>query len=107
MEADEGDDYIHLSDHGIFRDPRSLLIPNMNSIRGLWHKILTYGTVAEALAKSKKADSAAQISDDKENYNCLKRASRMAAIKDLQTPHNLPFAPLLIKDPQEYFDLMH
>ncbi|KAI3981108.1 hypothetical protein MKX01_032248 [Papaver californicum] len=36
-------------------------------------------TVAEALAMSKK-------------------------IEDLQTPHNLPFAHLLIKDPREYFD---
>ncbi|KAI3908153.1 hypothetical protein MKW98_029454 [Papaver atlanticum] len=61
-------------------------------------------TVAEALAKSKKSDLAAQISDENANHNRLERASRMAAIEDLQTQHNLPFAPLLIKDPREYFD---
>ncbi|KAI3849504.1 hypothetical protein MKX03_021490 [Papaver bracteatum] len=107
MEADEGDDYIHLPDHGIFHDRSKEFI---DSEYEQYKRTLAQDvkdmqqTVAEALAKSKKADLAAQISDEKANYNCSKCASRMAAIEDLQTPHNLPFAPLLIKDPQEYFD---
>ncbi|KAI3996335.1 hypothetical protein MKX01_026803 [Papaver californicum] len=41
-------------------------------------------TVAEALAMSKKADLAAQMSDEKANHNRLEKASRMAEIEDLQ-----------------------
>ncbi|KAI3882427.1 hypothetical protein MKX03_013976 [Papaver bracteatum] len=123
MEADEGDDYIHLLDHGIFRDRSKEFIEseyeqykrtlaqdlNRHAAVVLEGRTLDMGlgdtrTVAEALAKSKKVDFAAQISDEKANHNRLERASQMAVIEDLQTPHNLPCAPLLIKDPREYFD---
>ncbi|KAI3973200.1 hypothetical protein MKW92_005959 [Papaver armeniacum] len=123
MEADEGDDYIHLLDHGIYRDGskeftdseydqyKRTLAQDLNRHAAvvLEGRTLDMGlgntrTVAEALVKSKMADFAAQISDEKANHNRLERASRMAVIEDLQPPHNLPFAPLLIKDPREYFD---
>ncbi|MCL7022975.1 hypothetical protein MKW94_004759, partial [Papaver nudicaule] len=48
-------------------------------------------------------DLATQMSDEKAHHNRFERASRMAEIEDLQTPHN-PFSPLLIKDPREYFN---
>ncbi|KAI3903705.1 hypothetical protein MKW98_032359 [Papaver atlanticum] len=112
MEADEGDDYIHLPDNGIFRDGcKETLAQDLNRHaavvlegRTLDMDLGDTRTVAEALAKSKKSDLAAQISDEKANHNRLERASRMVVIEDLHTPHNLPFAPLLIKDPREYFD---
>ncbi|KAI3966335.1 hypothetical protein MKW92_027027 [Papaver armeniacum] len=106
MEADEGDDYIHLPDHGIFQ-----LAQDLNRHASVVLEGRTFDmdlgdtrTVAEALSKSKKSDLAAQISDEKANHNHLERASRMVVIEDLHTPHNLPFTPLLIKDPMEYFD---
>ncbi|KAI3923680.1 hypothetical protein MKW98_011310 [Papaver atlanticum] len=123
MEADEGDDYIHLPDHGIFRDGskeftdseyeqyKRTLAQDLNRHaavvlegRTLDMELGDTRTVAEALAKSKKADLATQMSDEKANHNRSERASRMAEIEDLQTPNNLPFAPLHIKDPREYFD---
>ncbi|KAI3842307.1 hypothetical protein MKW98_026097 [Papaver atlanticum] len=106
MEADEGDDYMHLLDHGIYRDgSKDFTDSEYEQYKRTLAQDLTdmQQTVAEALAKSKKADLATQISDEKANHNRLERASRMAEIEDLQTPHNLPFAPLLIKDPREYF----
>ncbi|KAI3926323.1 hypothetical protein MKW92_016906 [Papaver armeniacum] len=123
MEADEGDDYIHLLDHGIYRDGskeftdseydqyKRTLAQDLNRHAAvvLEGRTLDMGlgdtrTVAEALAKSKMADFAAQISDEKANHNRLERASRMAVIEDLQPPHNLPFAPLLIQDPRTLGD---
>ncbi|OVA05707.1 BSD [Macleaya cordata] len=123
MEADEGDDYIHLPDHGILRDGskeitdteyeqyRRTLAQDLNRHaavvlegRTLDVELGDTRTVAEALAKSKKAELATEKSDDKANQERLERVSRMAEIEDLQAPHNLPFAPLFIKDPREYFD---
>ncbi|KAI3968591.1 hypothetical protein MKW92_049179 [Papaver armeniacum] len=122
MEADENDDYMHLPGHGIFRDGSKEFIDSecKQYKRTLAQDLNRHGavvlegrtldmdlgdtrTVAEALAKSKKSDLAAQISDEKANQNRLVRASRMVLIEDLQTQNNLPFAPLLIKDPREYF----
>ncbi|MCL7045103.1 hypothetical protein MKW94_008499 [Papaver nudicaule] len=122
MEADEGDDYIHLPDHGIFRDGskeftdseyeqyKRTLAQDLNRHatvvlegRTLDMELGDTRTVAEALAKYKKAELATQMSDEKVNHNRFERASRMAEIEDLQTPQNPPFAPLLIKDPREYF----
>ncbi|KAI3866666.1 hypothetical protein MKX03_034856 [Papaver bracteatum] len=122
MVADENDDYMHLPDRGIFRDGSKEFI---DSEYGQYKRTLAQDlnrhaavvlegrtldmdlgdtrTIAEALAKSKMSDLAAQISDDKANHNRMERASRMAAIEDLQTQNNLTFVPLLIKDPREYF----
>ncbi|KAI3949079.1 hypothetical protein MKW92_030842 [Papaver armeniacum] len=95
MEADEGDNYIHLPDHGIFRDgSKETLDMDSGHTR----------TIAEALSKYKKSDLTAQISDEKANHKRLKRAAQMVVIQDMHTPHNLPFAPLLIKDPRQHFD---
>ncbi|KAI3871691.1 hypothetical protein MKW92_021748 [Papaver armeniacum] len=122
MEADENDDYMHLPGHGIFRDGSKVFIDSecKQYKRTLAQDLNRHGavvlegrtldmdlgdtrTVAEALAKFKKSDLAAQISDEKANQNRLERASRMVLIEDLQTQNNLPFAPLLINDPREYF----
>ncbi|KAF6141321.1 hypothetical protein GIB67_008498 [Kingdonia uniflora] len=61
-------------------------------------------TLAEALARSKQAELASETSDATANHERSKRVSQMAEIDDLQAPCNLPFAPLCIKDPREYFD---
>ncbi|KAI3887969.1 hypothetical protein MKW92_036725 [Papaver armeniacum] len=119
MEADEGDDYIHLPDHDGSKEFANSEYEKYN--RTLAQDLNRHGavvlegrtldmdsgdtrTVAESLSKYKKSDLTAQISDEKANHKRLKRAAQMVVIEDLHTPHNLPFAPLLIKDPREYFD---
>ncbi|XP_008789678.1 general transcription and DNA repair factor IIH subunit TFB1-1-like isoform X1 [Phoenix dactylifera] len=123
MEADLGDDYIHLPDHGILRDGSKETVDAENDIarrtlsqdlnrhaavvlegRALDVELGDTRTVAEALARSKQAESSAETSDEKTNQERLKRVSRMTEIEDLQAPHSLPYAPLCIKDPREYFD---
>ncbi|KAK9156396.1 hypothetical protein Sjap_003876 [Stephania japonica] len=123
MEADQGDDYIHLPDHGILRDGtkesteseydeyrRSLLQDlNRHAAVVLEGKALDVGkgdtvTVAEALARSKQAELANEISDENANRERSERLYRMSEIEDLQAPRNYPLAPLCIKDPREYFD---
>ncbi|PIA59420.1 hypothetical protein AQUCO_00400358v1 [Aquilegia coerulea] len=120
MEADQGDDYMHLPDHGIFRDGsketidteydeyKRTLAQNLN-----WHAAVVLEgqgldvesgdipTVAEALSRYKKSET--ENSDENSNQERLVRLSRMTEIEDLQDSHNLPFAPLCIKDPREYF----
>ncbi|KAJ4975577.1 hypothetical protein NE237_000683 [Protea cynaroides] len=123
MEADEGDDYMHLLDHGILRDGikettdlqyelyKRTLSQDLNRHaavvlegRALEMELGDTRTVAEALARSKQAELATKISDENAYQERLERASRMTEIEDLQAPRTLPFAPLCIKDPREYFD---
>ncbi|XP_019051904.1 PREDICTED: probable RNA polymerase II transcription factor B subunit 1-1 [Nelumbo nucifera] len=123
MEADQGDDYMHLPDHGIFRDGNKEV---MDSEYELYKRTLSQDlnrhaavvlegraldlelgdtrTVAEALARSKQVELATESSDEKANEKRLERLSQMAGIEDLQSSRGLPFAPLCIKDPREYFD---
>ncbi|KAI9187454.1 hypothetical protein LWI28_028359 [Acer negundo] len=95
MEADEGDDYMHLPDHGIFRDVvlegRTVDVEMEDNTRA----------VAEALARSKQGKEGA---DGNENEERLNRVSRSTTLEDLQPPHCLPLAPLSIKDARDYFD---
>ncbi|VAI88006.1 unnamed protein product [Triticum turgidum subsp. durum] len=60
-------------------------------------------TVAEALARSKKEPPPSSVADDASHVRLVKVA-RMTEIEDLQAPRSLPYAPLCIKDPREYFD---
>lgn len=123
MEADLGDDYIHLPDHGILRDgsketadaenelARRTLSQDLNRHaavvlegRALDVEMGDTRTAAEALARSKQAELSTETSDEKTNQERLERVSRMTEIEDLQAPRSLPYAPLCIKDPREYFD---
>lgn len=123
MEADQGDDYMHLPDHGIFRDGsketvdseydeyKRTLSQNLNRHaavvldgRALDVSLGDTKTVAEALSRSKQAELARETSDENATQARLERVFRMAEIDDLRNPDNLPYAPLCIKDPREYFD---
>ncbi|CAM0911243.1 unnamed protein product [Alopecurus aequalis] len=122
MEADAGDDYIHLPDHGILRDgsretvdadselARRTLSQDLNRhaavvLEGRSTDIESTDTktVAEALARSKKEPPSTSVDDDA-SHDRLVKVARMTEIEDLQAPRNLPYAPLCIKDPREYFD---
>ncbi|KMZ67631.1 General transcription factor IIH subunit [Zostera marina] len=124
MAADQGDDFVHLSisdDQGIVRDGINDTgdIENELSKRSLAQDLNRHGavvlegrtldvelgdtrTVAEALAQSKKESSF--NSDATAQFERLDRFSHNAEIDDLQEPRKIPFAPLCIKDPQDYFD---
>ncbi|KAL4185870.1 hypothetical protein AMTRI_Chr10g232960 [Amborella trichopoda] len=123
MAADLGDDYSHLPGHGILRDgskesvdseselPKRTLLQDLNRHaavvlegRTLDVELGDTRTVAEALARSKQAEVATETSDETENQKRLERVSQMTEIEDLQAPRSLPYAPLCIKDPREYFD---
>ncbi|CAL4996770.1 unnamed protein product [Urochloa decumbens] len=122
MEADAGDDYIHLPDHGILRDgsketvdtesefARRTLSQELNRhaavvLEGITSDVeLTDAkSVAEALARSKKETPSTSTVDDA-NHERLVKVARMTEIEDLQAPRSVPYAPLCIKDPREYFD---
>ncbi|EMS68190.1 hypothetical protein TRIUR3_14719 [Triticum urartu] len=122
MEADAGDDYIHLPDHGVLRDgsrettdidselARRTLSQDLNRhaavvLEGRSTDIESTDTktVAEALARSKKEPPPSSAADDA-SHERLVKVARMTEIEDLQAPRSLPYAPLCIKDPREYFD---
>uniref|UniRef100_A0A5B7AVC9 Putative RNA polymerase II transcription factor B subunit 1-1 isoform X1 n=1 Tax=Davidia involucrata TaxID=16924 RepID=A0A5B7AVC9_DAVIN len=123
MEADEGDDYMHLQDHGLPHDGgkdamdsqyeqyRRSLSQSLNRHaavvlegRAINMELGDTRAVAEALARLKQVELANEASYGNTNQERLVRISRMAEIEDLQAPRDLPFAPLCIKDPREYFD---
>ncbi|KAK4789355.1 hypothetical protein SAY86_020674 [Trapa natans] len=123
IEADQGDDYTHLPDHGIFCDEAKETSEPQYELykRTLAHDINRHAavvlegrsvevelegtkTVAEALARSKQAEAANEDSAANADQEWLKRLSRLTEIEDLQAPHNHPVAPLCIKDPRDYFD---
>ncbi|KAM3211272.1 hypothetical protein ACQJBY_064826 [Aegilops geniculata] len=115
MEADAGDDYIHLPDHGILRDgsrettdidselARRTLSEDLNRhaavvLEGRSTDIESTDTktVAEALARSKKEPPPSSVADDA-SHERLVKVARMTEIEDLQAPRSLPYAPLCIK----------
>ncbi|BBG96235.1 BSD domain BTF2-like transcription factor [Prunus dulcis] len=118
MEADQGDDYTHLPDHGIFRDGSKDVTELQNELyrRTLSQDLNRQGavvlqgrtvdvdledprTVAEALMQSR------QESDESAEQERLDRINRMTEIEDLQEHHDHPVAQLCIKDPRDYFDM--
>ncbi|TKY51794.1 RNA polymerase II transcription factor B subunit 1-1 [Spatholobus suberectus] len=117
MEADQGDDYTHLPDHGIFRDGskeiseaqhplyRRTLLQDLNRQGAVVLEGKTLDmemehpkTAAEILAR-RKQESDGVIEEERRN-----RISKMTQIEDLQAQDNHPYAPLCIKDPRDYFD---
>ncbi|XP_020586849.1 probable RNA polymerase II transcription factor B subunit 1-1 isoform X2 [Phalaenopsis equestris] len=125
MEADHADDYVHLPNHGILRDGIKETIDAENELsrrtlsqdlnrhaavvlegRALDVELGDTRTVAEALARSKK-ESSVEALNRNENQERFEKACRMTEIEDLQGPHRLPYAPLFIKDPRDYFDSQH
>ncbi|KAG4919481.1 hypothetical protein JHK85_057762 [Glycine max] len=117
MEADQGDDYTHLPDHGIFRDGSKDISEAQNSLykRTLLQDLNRQGavvlegktldmemehprTVAEILAR-RKQECDGVVDEERQN-----RISKMTLIDDLQAQDNHPYAPLCIKDPRDYFD---
>ncbi|XP_057525775.1 general transcription and DNA repair factor IIH subunit TFB1-1-like [Amaranthus tricolor] len=124
MEADLGDDYTHLPDHGIPRDGnkevsesqtqydqyKRNLLQDLNRHaavvlegRTLDVEIGDTRTVALALAKSKQVELTNDASEMNNNVERLNRVSRMTEIEDLQAPREPSVAPLCIKDPRDYF----
>ncbi|CAH8327108.1 unnamed protein product [Eruca vesicaria subsp. sativa] len=123
MEADQGDDYTHLMDHGIQRDGtmdvvepqsgqfRRSLLQDLNRhaavvLEGRNIDVDSEDTkmVAEALAQVKQVSKADGETTKDANQERLARMSRVAEMEDLQAPQNFPLAPLSIKDPREYFE---
>ncbi|KAK9268589.1 hypothetical protein L1049_000343 [Liquidambar formosana] len=107
IEADQGDDYMHLP----YEQYRRTLSQDINRHaavvlegRAIDVELGDTRTVAEALARSKQVELANEASDGNVNLDRLDRISRMTEIEDLQAPRDLPFAPLCIKDPRDYFD---
>ncbi|CAN6441340.1 unnamed protein product [Victoria cruziana] len=122
MEADTGDDYMHLPGHGILHDGNVGNVDGANEFsrtllqdlnrhaavvlegRTLDVELRDTRTVAEALARSKQAEVANETSQEEANQKRLERVFQMTEMDDLQAPRHLPFAPLCIKDPREYFE---
>lgn len=125
MEADEGDDYTHLPDHGIVRDGSKEITESQHElyIRTLSQELNRHAavvlqgtpideeqlkdtqTVAEALKQSRQGQNASnEETDMNANQDRLSRISKMMEIDDLQASSDLPLAPLSIKDPRDYFD---
>ncbi|GFP99115.1 probable RNA polymerase ii transcription factor b subunit 1-1 [Phtheirospermum japonicum] len=123
MEADKGDDYIHLPDHGLVHeevkdDLDSQYEPykksfsqdlNQHAAVVLQGRVVDVElgdtrSVAEALTRAKQAELSDEISNKNIERELSDRISRMAAIDDLQGPQDPAVAPLSIKDPRDYFD---
>ncbi|CAE5960254.1 unnamed protein product [Arabidopsis arenosa] len=123
MEADQGDDYTHLMDHGIQRDGtmdvvepqndqfRRSLLQDLNRhaavvLEGRSIDVESEDTriVAEALTRVKQVSKADGETTKDANLERLERMSRLAGMEDLQAPQNFPLAPLSIKDPRDYFE---
>ncbi|XP_065861883.1 general transcription and DNA repair factor IIH subunit TFB1-1-like isoform X2 [Euphorbia lathyris] len=125
MEADLGDDYTHLPDHGIVRDGSKDFTESQNEpcTRTLLQELNRHAavvlegtaideeqlkntqTVAEALARSKQGHKIVnQEAAGHANQEKLKRISQVMEIEDLRGSNDLPLAPLSIKDPRDYFD---
>eukprot|EP01018_Ginkgo_biloba_P036536 Gb_37923 [translate_table: standard] len=63
--------------------------------------------IAEALARIKQAEMKAETADEVTEQTRLAKAYNMTKIDDLQTPPDLLYAALYIKDSHQYFDSLH
>lgn len=123
MEADEGDDYTHLPDHGLSRDVSKDLTDSQYDLykrsflqdlnrhaavvlegRSVDVELGDTRSVAEALTRLKQVESANEASNTHMEQGRSDLISRMAELEDLQGPRDHPVAPLSIKDPRDYFD---
>ncbi|CAN8288630.1 unnamed protein product [Cochlearia groenlandica] len=122
MEADQGDDYTHLMDHGIQRDGTMDVVEPQNDPfkRSLSQALNRHSTVvlegrhidvesedsmivAEALTRVKQGKANGETNKDA-NKERLERMSQVAEMEDLQAPSNPPLALLSIKEPRDYFE---
>ncbi|KAI3466382.1 hypothetical protein Pfo_023045 [Paulownia fortunei] len=123
IEADKGDDYIHLPDHGLLHDEvQDVLDSQYEPYRRSFSQDLNQHaavvlqgrvvdvelgdtrSVAEAFARTKQAELSDEISNRNLERDLPDRISRMAEIEDLHGPQDRAVAPLSIKDPRDYFD---
>ncbi|CAN8239025.1 unnamed protein product [Cochlearia groenlandica] len=123
MEADQGDDYTHLMDHGISRDGTMDVVEPQNDQlkRSLLQDLNRHAAVvlegrsidvesedtrivAEALTRVKQVSKSDGEITKEASQERLERISRVAEMEDLQAPQNFPLAPLSIKDPRDYFE---
>ncbi|XP_048232194.1 general transcription and DNA repair factor IIH subunit TFB1-1 [Ricinus communis] len=125
MEADQGDDYTHLPDHGIVRDGskdviesqhepyRRTLLQDLNRHAAVVlegtaiddEQLQDTKAVADALARSKRGiKTINREADGNANQERSNRISQMMEIEDLQGSNDHHLAPLCIKDPRDYFD---
>ncbi|KAL7103303.1 hypothetical protein ACP275_08G171200 [Erythranthe tilingii] len=123
MQADEGDDYIHLQDHGLVHDePKDYIESQYEPFRKSFSQDLNqHGavvlqgrvldaelrdtrSVAEAIIRIKQAELSDEVSTRNLERDISDRISRMAEMEDLQGPRDPAVAPLSIKDPRDYFD---
>ncbi|KAK1398080.1 General transcription and DNA repair factor IIH subunit TFB1-1 [Heracleum sosnowskyi] len=121
MEADQGDDYTHLPDHGLSRDvskdltdsqydlyKRSFLQDlNRNGAVVLQGRSVELGdtrSVAEALTRLKQVESANEASNAHMDQWGSDLISRMVELEDLHGPRDHPVSTLSIKHPRDYFD---
>ncbi|KAH0719683.1 hypothetical protein KY290_004599 [Solanum tuberosum] len=123
MEADEGDDYMHLPDHGLPQgETKEILEPQYEPFKRSFSQYLNQHaavvlrgrvidvelgdtrSVAEAFTRTYQAEQATEVSDENAYRERVKKVSRVAEIEDLQGPQDPPVALLSIKDPRDYFD---
>nr|XP_004248296.1 general transcription and DNA repair factor IIH subunit TFB1-1 isoform X2 [Solanum lycopersicum] len=123
MEADEGDDYMHLPDHGLPQgETKEILEPQYEPFKRSFSQYLNQHaavvlqgrvidvelgdtrSVAEAFTRTNQAEQATEVSDENAYRERVKKVSRVAEIEDLQGPRDPPVALLSIKDPRDYFD---
>lgn len=123
MASDYADDYSHLPGYGIIRDasresaemdinqPKRTLLQDINRHaavvlegQALDSDSGDTRSVAEALARVKEAETASETVDVGTEQRRLDRVYEMTEIEDLQGPRSVPYAPLFIKDPRQYFD---
>ncbi|KAH0723737.1 hypothetical protein KY289_006781 [Solanum tuberosum] len=123
MEADEGDDYMHLPDHGLPQgETKEILEPQYEPFKRSFSQYLNQHaavvlrgrvidvelgdtrSVAEAFTRTYQAEQATEVSDENAYRERVKKVSQVAEIEDLQGPRDPPVALLSIKDPRDYFD---
>ncbi|KAH6795839.1 hypothetical protein C2S51_036825 [Perilla frutescens var. frutescens] len=123
IDADEGDDYLHLPDHGLPRDEVKDVLDsqyepyrrsfsqdlNQHSAVVLQGRVVDVElgdtrSVAEALSRKNQAELSDENSSKNLERELSDRISRSAEIEDLQGPRDPAVAPLSIKDPRDYFD---
>lgn len=123
MEADEGDDYMHLPDHGLPQgETKEILEPQYEPFKRSFSQYLNQHaavvlrgrvidvelgdtrSVAEAFTRTNQAELATEVSDENAYRERINKVSRVAEIEDLQGPRDAPVALLSIKDPRDYFD---